>query len=150
MAAWCHGAVGIGLARLGLLDRGGLDAVMALRAEASASLQAGRNVVVQVGTALRRGAPGDCTPCHGLAGVVELLLAAERTLGVPDHGQVARRVAGLMVEQRAAAGAWPCGIAGAGEVQGLMTGLAGIALTLLRAEGVRDVATPLLPGSPSG
>jgi lantibiotic modifying enzyme len=150
MTAWCHGAVGIGLTRLGLLDGGGLDMSIALQAEAGAALQAGRNVVVRVGTALRAGEPGDCTPCHGLAGVLELLLAAERALGVPDHGRAARRVAALMLEQHAALGAWPCGVAGAGEVLGLMTGRAGIALALLRAEGVRDVATPLLPGSPRG
>jgi lantibiotic biosynthesis protein len=162
MASWCHGAIGIGLTRLGLLDgglvrglvrgrvRGGLDAEAALWAEASAALQAARNLVVEAATALRRGTPADCTPCHGLAGVVELLLAAERIFGVPDHGRAAHRVAALLVEERDAAGAWPCGIAGTGEVHGLMTGRAGIALTLLRASGVRDVATPLLPGSPAG
>jgi lantibiotic modifying enzyme len=123
---------------------------MALRAEASAALQAVRNMVVELGTALRVGTPGDCRPCHGLAGVVELLMAAERTLGVEDHGRAARRVAALIMEQRATVGTWPCGIAEADEVQGLMTGRAGIALTLLRADGVRDVATPLLPGVPAG
>lgn len=144
MAAWCHGAIGIGLSRVRLAA---LLTDPRLTAEATAALQAARNLAVQAGTALRAGSLSDCTACHGLAGVVELMLVAARGLGVRDHAQAAKRVVRLMLEQRVAAeGQWPCGLPGAGEVPALMTGTAGIALTLLRAVGAADIATPLLPG----
>jgi class II lanthipeptide synthase len=147
MAAWCHGAIGIGLSRLRLY---GLTREPLTLAEASAALQAARDLVVHAGTRLRAGMTTDCTACHGLGGVVELLLVAAKTLDVADHERAARRVAALLLEQRAAGdGAWPCGLPGAGEVPGLMTGTAGIALTLLRAAGAVDTPTPLLPG-PAG
>jgi lantibiotic modifying enzyme len=142
-SAWCHGAIGIGLTRLRLAQ---LSEDPVLAVEASAALQAARDMVVSAGTALREGQAGDCTACHGLAGVAELLLVAAGALGVPDHARAAQRVAALMLEQRAEAGAWPCGLPGAGEVPALMTGTAGIALTLLRASGATTVPTPLLPG----
>lgn len=143
MTAWCHGALGIGLARLRLhaLTGDGLALV-----EASASLQAARNLVVGAGTSLRAGSPADCTPCHGLAAVAELLLTAAHALDVPEHARAAGRVAALLLEQRRAADSWPCGLTGAGEVPGLMTGTAGIALTLLRVAGAVQLPTPLLPG----
>jgi lantibiotic modifying enzyme len=147
MAAWCHGAVGIGICRLRLFALTGERRALA---DASAALQAARNLVVEAGTGLRGGRTTDCTACHGLAGVVELLLVAAKALSVTDHARAARRVAALMLEQRDVAdGGWPCGLPGAGEVPGLMVGTAGIALTLLRAAGVTDTPTQLLPG-PSG
>lgn len=143
--AWCHGAIGIGLSRLRMFQL--LDDPV-LVAEASAALQSARSLVIGAGNALRTGATSDCSPCHGLAGAVELLLVAGRAFDVPDHARAARRVAALLLEQRqAAGGAWPCGLPGGGEVPALMTGTAGIALTLLRVAGATDLPTPLLPGS---
>jgi len=146
MAAWCHGAIGIGISRVRIAH---LTRDPRAIAEASAALQAARDLVVAAGTALRDGATSDCTACHGLGGVVEFLLLAERGLGVPDHGRAAQRVAQLMLEQRERVGRWPCGLPDAGEIPGLMTGLSGIALTLLRAARATTIPTPLLPG-PSG
>jgi lantibiotic modifying enzyme len=147
MAAWCHGAIGIGLSRLRLTRLTGERLALA---EASAALQAGRQLVVNTGTALRAGQTSDCTACHGLGGVVELMLVAAKALDVPGHASAARRVAGLLVEERNAAnGVWPCGLPGAGAIPGLMTGTAGIVLTLLRAAGATNLPTPLLPG-PTG
>jgi lantibiotic modifying enzyme len=147
MTAWCHGALGIGLSRLRLAR---LTAEPLAIAEASSALQAARHLVVSAGTALHGGHTSDCSACHGLAGVVELLIVAAEALGVPDHRRAARRAAGLLLEQRDTAdGVWPCGLPGAGEVPGLMLGTAGIALTLLRAAGAVEVPTPLLPG-PAG
>jgi lantibiotic modifying enzyme len=143
MAAWCHGALGIGLSRLRLHALAGNSLV---QAEVSAALQAARDLVIAAGTSWRNGTAADCSACHGLAGVVELLLVAAKALEVEDHARAARRVADLMLRQRHSAQAWPCGLPGAGEVPGLMTGTAGIALTLLRAAGATDLPTPLLPG----
>ncbi len=143
MTAWCHGALGIGLSRLRMHALVG-DSLS--RAEVSAALQAARDCTVRVGTSLRNGTVSDCSACHGLAGVVELLLIAAHALEVEEHARAARRVAGLMLQLRRSAQVWPCGLPGAGEGPGLMTGTAGIALTLLRAAGATDVPTPLLPG----
>ena len=44
-------------------------------------------------------------------------------------------------------GLWPCGLPNAGEIPALMTGTAGISLTLLAAgTGQPPIPTPLLPG----
>jgi lantibiotic modifying enzyme len=110
MAAWCHGAIGIGLSRLRLFRLLG-DASLLM--DASAALQAGRNLTVAAGTALRQGRLSDCTACHGLAGVVELFLVAGESLGVPAHRGAAHRVARLLLEQHELENRWPCGIGGA-------------------------------------
>jgi len=147
MHAWCHGATGVGLSRLRL---SALVGDRALLAEASAALQAARDLVVQSGTALRDSSVvSDCSACHGLAGVVELELVAAAACGVDAHRRAGARTAVLMVEQRDRAGRWPCGGPEQAESAGLMLGTSGIALTLLRAAGVTDMPTPLLPG-PSG
>jgi lantibiotic modifying enzyme len=145
MSAWCHGALGIGLSRLRLARLGAdpLDAI-----EAAAAIQSARDLVVTAGTALRAGEAADCSACHGLAGAVELMLVAARALGATEHAGAARRAARLLLAERdAAGGEWPCGLAGAGAIPALMTGTAGIALTLLRASGATMAPTPLLPGS---
>jgi lantibiotic modifying enzyme len=146
MAAWCHGAIGIGISRVRIasLTEDPLCAV-----EASAALQAARDVAVTAGTELRHGRPSDCSPCHGLAGVAELFLVASRGLRSDDHARAARRIADMMLEEREIGHVWPCGLLGAGQVPGLMTGTAGIALTLLRVADAVTVASPLLPG-PAG
>jgi lantibiotic modifying enzyme len=143
MSAWCHGAIGIGLCRLRMTA---LSDDPLLPLEASAALQSARDRVVSAGTALRDGTPQDCSPCHGLSGTVELLLAAHRAFGLPDHLLAAGRVATLLLEQRAHHGSWPCGLPGAGEIPTLMTGTSGIVLSLLAATGASPIPTPLLPG----
>ncbi len=144
MSAWCHGALGIGLSRLRL---GALTPSPRLDAEATAALQAGRDVVVRAGTALRRGAPTDCSACHGLTGALELFTVAARRFSAPEHAAAARSVSALLLAERELVGAWPCGLPGAGEVPGLMTGTAGIALALARAVDATAEPTPLLPGT---
>jgi lantibiotic modifying enzyme len=146
LRGWCHGAFGIGLSRLRVAA---LTGESLARAEAAAALQAARDEVIASGSALQRGGAADVTPCHGLAGAVELFLVAADAFGVTAHGRAARRAAGLVVSVREAAGRWPCGLPGAGEVPGLMIGISGVVLTLLRASGAIRTATPLLPG-PSG
>jgi lantibiotic modifying enzyme len=146
MTAWCHGALGIGIGRVRIARVAGDEFAMA---EAAAALQAARNLVVGAGTLVREGRPTDCTACHGLAGALELALVAGRGMGVPDHLRAAQRIAALMVEARTMAGRWPCGLPGAGQVPGLMTGTAGVAVALLRAAGLIALPSPLLPG-PSG
>jgi lantibiotic biosynthesis protein len=144
MTAWCHGALGIGFSRLRLQA---LLENPLVGAEIGASLQAARDYVVSCGTSLRGGTRSDCSSCHGLSGVVELLLVAAHALRSQEHARAARRVTELLLEQRRSAASWPCGLLGAGEVPGLMTGTSGIAMTLLRVANATEAPTPLLPGT---
>lgn len=131
-AHWCHGAVGIGLARLRAYeltgDRGAL-------AEAGAALQAAR------AAAWSRGGPtpgvdpssGNFSLCHGLGGTMELLLLASEVLGVDEHLALARRLGDQGIARAEAEGdRWACGVPGGGEAPGLMLGLAGIGACYLR------------------
>jgi len=121
--AWCHGAPGIGLARLQALRRHN-DA--ALHAEVAAALH----------TTLARGFGAGGTVdnhslCHGEMGNLELLLQASQTLAEPRwQGEVDRLAAGILGSIEG--GCWLCATPSGVESPGLMTGLAGIGYGLLR------------------
>jgi type 2 lantibiotic biosynthesis protein LanM len=117
-AAWCHGAVGVGLQRLSSLPH--VDDP-ALRAEMAVALE----------TTLRHGFGHNHSLCHGDAGSLELLLQASRALQEPEWGAYARRLAAAMLASIEQHG-WRCGTPFAVETPGLLTGLAGIGLQLLR------------------
>jgi len=134
-ALWCHGATGIGLARLALFD---LAPHPALAGEAAAALQAATAAAT---LALRHPAPDGLTLCHGLGGTVLLLLAAHRTLGEPEHLDAARWVAARALDRLGPDPAvWPSGVPGGGFSPGLMTGLAGVMYALTRAADPDAVA----------
>jgi type 2 lantibiotic biosynthesis protein LanM len=118
MTAWCHGAPGIGLARLCSLAH--LDDP-ATRAE----------IDVAVRTTLSHGLGRNHCLCHGDLGNLELLLLARETLRDPQLGtQLDRGAAGVLGSiQR---DGWLCGAGLQVECPGLMNGLAGIGYGLLR------------------
>jgi lantibiotic modifying enzyme len=143
MSAWCHGAPGIGLARLATHA---LTREAACLDEARAALRTTR-----VGLELSLQQPAwsqNFSLCHGLAGNAELLLEAGRALGDADALALARRVGATGRALYAQAEApWPCGVNGGGETPALLLGLAGIGHFYLR---LHDPATPcvlLLPGA---
>jgi lantibiotic modifying enzyme len=147
-ALWCHGGLGIGLARQRVYQLTGDHLTLA---EASIGVEATRRLVIAAGTAAKRGHSTDACLCHGLAGAAELLLNAAATLGVREHARAADRVGHLLLEQRDVnGGRWPCGLRDAGEVPGLYLGLAGIGLTLLRLHDPTLAPSPLLPGRGGG
>jgi lantibiotic modifying enzyme len=130
-AWWCHGAAGAGLVRLRLWDLG-IDEP-ALLAQAGAAFRA---TFENAAAPLRDGRAGEfgLTVCHGLAGAVELFLTAHEVLDEDEHLVTAswlleRAVAllGPGVEW------WPDGTGGIGAGPGLMTGMAGTLVVLLRA-----------------
>jgi lantibiotic modifying enzyme len=143
MSAWCHGAPGIGLARLATHALTGDAACLD---EARAALRTTR-----VGLELSLQQPAwsqNFSLCHGLAGNAELLLDAGRALGDAASLALARRVGAsgraLYAQPEAP---WPCGVNGGGETPALLLGLAGIGHFYLR---LHDAATPsvlLLPGA---
>ena len=118
MSAWCHGAAGIGLARLSSLSY--LDN-REIRAEIDVALR----------TTLAKGFGGNHSLCHGDLGNLELLLQASQVLPDPQWKAQTGRIASTIPESIDQHG-WLCGVPLGVETPGLMTGLAGIGYGLLR------------------
>lgn len=135
MNAWCHGAPGIGLARLEILEttrRNGSD----LHQDLSYALR----------ETCARGFQGNHSLCHGMLGNFALVERARRSGIVPDEVHGHPRIAQWILDSIEQAGPL-CGIPKGIETPGLMTGLAGIGLGLLQLAGddVVDVLTFTLP-----
>ncbi len=134
MTAWCHGAPGIGLARLRSLAHAD-DA--RTHAEVEAALV----------TTLREGFGINHSLCHGDLGNVELLLEASRTLDDPRwHSQLRETTSDLLasIQQNG----WLCGTPQQVETPGLMIGLAGIGYNLLRLAAPERVPSVLTLAPP--
>jgi lantibiotic modifying enzyme len=135
MVAWCHGAAGIGLARLRALQL-----LPARRAELDTGVQRAVRATATAYSAAPEEA--DASPCHGRAGLAETLLTAARVLGEPP---LAAHVAARWSTAASAHGdpaSWPCGVASGVNNPSLMLGFAGIGYSLLRAD--RPAETPSL------
>ncbi|MBD2299598.1 type 2 lanthipeptide synthetase LanM family protein [Nostoc sp. FACHB-190] len=118
MTAWCHGAPGIGLARL--LSLPYIDDAE-IRAEINTALK----------TTITQGFGSNHSLCHGDLGNLELLLQASLTLDDPQWKTQGDRLAAAILEGINQHG-WLCGVPLGVETPGLMTGLAGIGYELLR------------------
>lgn len=121
---WCHGAAGIGLARLGTARFG----------EADSSLEA--EVAAAVATVRRRPLSPLDTLCCGNLGNAELLAEAAR---LPDHHALGATLAAeasaatrALLERAEASGSFGWNAAGDDDNLGLFRGLAGIGYALLR------------------
>jgi lantibiotic modifying enzyme len=124
---WCHGAIGIGLARLRQFELSG-ETIFAVEAETA--LQSAQRQLAELSDLE---GPIDLCLCHGLAGVVELLLEGARVFGQPRLRELAMSCGRLGLGQvRDAEGPWPCGVPDGGENPSLMLGLAGIGMMFLR------------------
>lgn len=138
MLAWCHGAPGIGIGRLRLLDV--LPDEPGLRAEvdiAIATTAAALDLPLVEAT-------GNFSLCHGHGGNCDLLLLAADRLDRPElrrHAEQAGAAAIARFEQPNQP--WPCGVPGAGETPNLMLGLAGIGYFYLRLHDSRTVPSVL-------
>lgn len=134
MHAWCHGAPGIGLARLALLPK--LRDPL-LRSEIAAALHS---------TAAAGFGGGHCL-CHGDLGNLELFVKAATVLGESTWLEKAQQRVGAILHTTTATG-WRCGVPGGVETPGLMTGLAGIGYQLLRLAQPEKVPSLLLMEGP--
>ncbi|MBO3462201.1 type 2 lanthipeptide synthetase LanM family protein [Aetokthonos hydrillicola Thurmond2011] len=135
MTAWCHGAPGIGLARLQCLPY--LDDSK-IRSEIDTALK----------TTLSQGFGSNHSLCHGDLGNLELLLQASEILGEPQLRSQVDRLAAIILNSIAQHG-WLCGIPGRVESPGLMTGLAGIGFGLLRLAEPKRVPSVLVLEPPT-
>jgi len=133
MVAWCHGAAGVGLGRLSMLD--GL--VGSERTSALAEIDAA------LATTVARGSGMSHSLCHGDLGNIDLLVSAGLKLSDPRWLDEARRWAGglLAISER---DGWLCATPFGLESPGLMTGLAGIGYGLLRAAAPEHVPSILV------
>lgn len=123
---WCHGAPGIGLARAraielvpALRERLGQDLLAAVRAT--------RDGLKQLASTL-----SDATPCHGAAGLAELLLVAGPTLGDPGCAAEAARVGDALLQEWSERGSWKSGLPTGGFSPSLLLGTAGVGYFFLR------------------
>lgn len=126
---WCHGAPGIGLARLVCLPYHD-DAQM--RQEISIALQ----------TTLIQGFGRNYSLCHGDLGNLETLLVATQTLDQPRYHQELTRLTALTLHGMEHRG-WLTGVPLHIETPGLMTGLAGMGYQLLRLAAPEKVPSVL-------
>jgi lantibiotic modifying enzyme len=134
MTAWCHGAPGIGLARLQSLAH--LDDAT-VRAEIDAALR----------TTLSQGFGHNHSLCHGDLGNLELLLMASETLEDPRWTREVKRLSAAILVSIERDG-WLCGTPQGVESPGLMTGLAGIGYQLLRLAEPQRVPSVLALAPP--
>lgn len=137
---WCQGTCGVGM---------GLIRMLREAKETSGKEKLTRDLQLAVNATLARGFVYDnhCL-CHGLAGKLDFLLSAALEM---DDGILRKKVYGLasgwMMEARETG--WICGSdTGSLKVPGLMTGLAGIGLSLLRLAEPGTVPSVLLLEGP--
>jgi lantibiotic modifying enzyme len=137
MVAWCHGAAGIGLARLRAYQ---------LLPQRRAELQISVEQAVRTTAAHLQTLPADfdASPCHGRGGLAETLLHASATL---DDRQYAAQALGMWVrtvQTRAVGQQWSVGVVSGRNNPSLMLGQAGIGYALLRASNPDEVPSILL------
>ena len=144
---WCHGSLGIGVARLQIW---GATGDLAALAEATAALHFARSTLAALG----RMTPGEYAAnfslCHGAAGVIDFLRLAADVLDDRSWLPAAAAAVGVGARHLATTGSWRCGVEGSPQQPtsnpSLMLGLAGTGAALLRLADAdpAGMASPLL------
>lgn len=150
---WCHGAVGVGLSRTGLLATARELGVTDLAGGSDPGVGGGVGTVAELtadlhtalGTATAAGFGWNFSLCHGDLGALDLFCTAP---GVLDGaagaaaGETALRQTAAILDRLDERG-WVCGLAGGGENPSLLVGLAGIGYGLLRSAAPDQVPSVL-------
>jgi lantibiotic modifying enzyme len=125
---WCHGAPGIGLARIAMSKQGGWESKL----DPELSVKDIRNALAGA----QRAWPGHVdTLCCGTLGIIEFFCEAGRVLGLTELREAAARQLITILETAASTGDYRWN---AGKRQfnlGLFRGLAGVGYTCLRQAG---------------
>lgn len=125
MMAWCHGAPGVGMARVKLMQH-----------------LPDESIQVELKQALIRtkeeGFGFNHSICHGELGNLELLLSQATVSGDEELRRFTYRAAARILEDIEQKG-WMCGVPLGTETPGLFTGLAGIGYGLLRLVDPHEV-----------
>lgn len=138
VTTWCHGAAGIGLARL-----------RALRHLDEPSIRDEINIALK--TTLTKGFGFNHCLCHGDLGNLELFLQASELLDEAQWHPHVARLSSIILNSIREYG-WLCGVPLGVETPGLLTGIAGIGYGLLRIASPRRIPSVLVlapPRSPS-
>ncbi|MGA3091033.1 MAG: type 2 lanthipeptide synthetase LanM family protein [Terriglobales bacterium] len=130
VVAWCHGAPGIGMARLASLPY--MD-----------DPQTRSEIDTAIHTTMLRGFGGNHSLCHGDLGNLELLIQASEKFNEMEIRKHRDREAAQIVRNIRRSG-WSCGPPSGVESPGLMTGLAGIGYQLLRLAEPAQIPSVLL------
>jgi type 2 lantibiotic biosynthesis protein LanM len=133
MHAWCHGAPGIGISRVGMLPYLQDEII-------SDELDAAIRSTLDEGFGLNH------SVCHGDLGNLEFLLLASQRYNPALHDVVYQKAASILdsINQHG----WLCGVPNGVETPSLMTGLAGIGYELLRLSRPERVPSLLLLDPP--
>jgi lantibiotic modifying enzyme len=133
MVAWCHGAAGIGLSRLGML----------LDPDAQTYEW---EIAVAVDTTLASGFGDNHCLCHGDLGNLDFILQAAQALNNEAWNAAVQRLT-LRILGQVEQDGWRCGLNKPVDTPGLMTGLAGIGYGMLRLAAPQTVppVTTLCP-----
>ena len=134
MVAWCHGAPGIGLARLGSLS---VLHDTEIDAEIDTALQ----------TTIKQGFGRNHSLCHGDMGNLDILLTATQLLAKPRYKEILPRIASALLDNIETQ-SWISGVPQGVETPGLMVGLAGIGYALLRLAAPERMPSVLLLAPP--
>lgn len=134
MVAWCHGAPGIGLARLASLKY--MDDTT-LRAEIEAALQ----------TTLAHGFGLNHCLCHGDMGNLEFVMGATKLPALSQYEEQVQSLISALLDSIERQG-WMTGVPLSVETPGLMVGIAGMGYELLRLAASERVPSVLLLAAP--
>jgi len=134
MVAWCHGAAGIGLARLGSQP---FIEDQAIRAEIDAALQA----------TLATGFGWNHSLCHGDMGNLETLLVVTQQLADSHYKERLQSITAMLLDSIDKQG-WVGGVPHGVETPGLMTGIAGVGYAMLRLASPEQIPSVLLLAPP--
>jgi len=137
--AWCHGALGIGYARLQCiktpLDTKNLrDEIALVRKLAQGLLKAPLTA-------------DDFGLCHGLCGAADFLLETDDFFQTPSAETIKESIAifrDILKEWSNSGLPWPCGVNDQGDNPTLLQGTAGIGMTLLRMSNPDKIPSPLV------
>jgi type 2 lantibiotic biosynthesis protein LanM len=117
--SWCHGAPGIGLARLS--SRECLDGAASERDLENALQTAAARELTEIDT-----------PCCGNLGRLELLVQASQKLGKPEWLDTARKIGACVVERALTQGGYGTGVKSGIYIPSFHQGMAGVGYQLLR------------------
>jgi lantibiotic modifying enzyme len=134
--AWCHGAPGIGLARVRAFA---LTGETTYRREAEFAINTTyRPLAMPAGN-------DNYSLCHGIGGNAELFIVAADVLGDERYRAAAESVGDRGIQTvHAQRNPWPCGVLSGGETPNFMLGTAGIGYFYLRLYDSRAVPSMLL------
>lgn len=138
--AWCHGATGIGIARLRMHD------LLPQDPQILPDLDAALATALTMINAPLDPAVSDLTLCHGVTGNNEFVLMAGERFGRADALAAAAQVGDVLIAGWHRPGMpWGCGIPHCGETPSLLTGTAGIGYHFLRLYDSGAVPSVLIP-----